>query len=253
MSNLKVKLNTAALAATLKEFAMEVQQDVKTAVAVLAQQTKERVLSESQNKLSSPTFLKFKDSVGLEEAAPGIHIVSVDEKALWIEEGIEANADMKEGLLKNATKTSKAGYKYTSIPFDHGKSSAKASGYETNLRKRVEFALKKSGIPFKKIEKNPDGSPKTGLLHKMSLGGEIPGKGNTPVLDRVSVYQTLTKSGNIRRDILTFRTVSGDPKYADKWHHPGYAARKFLDDAQEWAEREWEQTIIPEILAKWSK
>jgi len=245
MSNLKIKLDTTALANTLKEYAAEVAQDVNKGVARLAAQTKAHVLMDAGAELSSPTFKTFSKSVEMEDISPGIWVVSINQKGLWIEEGIEPNTDMKPGLLK--------GKKFVVIPFSKDKSKASSTGYEFQLREQVKSALKKEGIPFKKIESNPNGSPKTGLLHRKDFGGEIPGKGNTPVLQGVSIYQTLTKTGNVRRDILTFRTVSSGPASAGKWMHPGYQPKKFLDKAQAWAEKEWEQTFIPEILAKWSK
>lgn len=253
MSNLKIKLDTTSLANTLKEYAAEVEQDINKGVARLAAQTKAHVLMDAGAELSSPTYKTFSSSVGIDDIAPGIWVVSIDEKGLWVEEGIEPNTDMKPGLLKNATKTSKSGFKFRSIPFAKDKSKASSTGYEFQLREQVKSALKKEGIPFKKIEKGPNGKPLEGLIHKKNFGGELPGKGNTPVLQGVSIYQTVTKTGNVRRDILTFRTVSGGPKSAGKWFHPGYEAKKFLDKAQAWAEKEWEQTFIPEILAKWSK
>ncbi len=245
MSNLKIKLDTTALASTLKEYAAEVAQDVNKGVARLAAQTKAHVLMDAGAELSSPTFKTFSKSVEMEDISPGIWVVSINQKGLWIEEGIEPNTDMKPGLLK--------GKKFVVIPFSKDKSKASSTGYEFQLREQVKSALKKEGIPFKKIENNPNGSPKTGLLHRKDFGGEIPGKGNTPVLNGVSIYQTLTKTGNVRRDILTFRTVSSGPASAGKWFHPGYQPKKFLDKAQAWAEKEWEQTFLPEILAKWSK
>jgi hypothetical protein len=245
MSNLKIKLDTTALANTLKEYAAEVAQDVNKGVARLAAQTKAHVLMDAGAELSSPTFKTFSKSVEMEDISPGIWVVSINQKGLWIEEGIEPNTDMKPGLLK--------GKKFVVIPFSKDKSKASSTGYEFQLREQVKSALKKEGIPFKKIESNPNGSPKTGLLHRKDFGGEIPGKGNTPVLQGVSIYQTLTKTGNVRRDILTFRTVSSGPASAGKWMHPGYQPKKFLDKAQAWAEKEWEQTFLPEILAKWSK
>lgn len=245
MSNLKLKLDTTALANTLKEYAKEVEQDINKGVARLAAQTKAHVLMDAGAELSSPTFKTFSSSVGMDDIAPGIWVVSINEKGLWVEEGIEPNTDMKPGLLK--------GKNFRVIPFSKDKSKASSTNYEFQLREQVKSALKKEGIPFKKIEENPDKTPKLGLLHRKNFGGEIPGKGNTPVLQGVSIYQTLTKTGNVRRDILTFRTVSNGPASAGKWFHPGYEAKKFLDKAQAWAEKEWEQTFIPEILAKWSK
>jgi hypothetical protein len=58
-------------------------------------------------------------------------------------------------------------------------------------------------------------------------------------------------TGKVRRDIMTFRTVSSNPALADKWKHPGLAAKKFLDRSAEWAMDTWEKEILPTILDKW--
>lgn len=252
-NSLKINIDTDAIAKQFGTFAVDLKQDLMKGVQDLAAATKAHVVQQAEQELSSASFGKFEKHVGIEDVAPGIWVVSIDEKAMWIEEGLEPGFDMKPGILKGATKTSKDGYPYRSIPFDQGKTKTASTGYEFNLRNRVKAELSKRNIPFKKIEKGSDGKAKVGLLHKIDIKSEIPGKGNTPVLKGVSVYQTVTKTGNVRRDIMTFRTVSGGPASDGKWLHPGYDGKKFLDKAQEWAEREWEMTILPMILDKYRK
>lgn len=252
MSNLKIKIDTASIAAQFKALALEVEQDLNKGIANLAAITHAKVAEMAGDELKS-SRKTLTDNLGFEEISPGVWVVSIDEEALWIEEGIEANHDMKPDLLKGATKTSKDGYKYRSISFDHGKAPSQMTGAAQMIVQRIKSNLKKEGVPFKKIEKNPNGSPRTGKLHTFDWGGSRPGKGNTPELKGVSIYQTVTKSGNVRRDILTFRTVSGGPKSAGKWLHPGFQAKKFLDRAADWAMKEWEDKILPEVLAKYGK
>jgi hypothetical protein len=229
---------------------MEVEQDLQKGVANLAAITHAKVAELASTELHS-SRKTFMDSLGFEEVVPGVWVVSVDEKGLFVEEGIEANKDMKPDLLKGATKTSKEGYKYRSIHFDHGAPPSQLTGYAQGVVAKIRAKLKKEGVPFKKIEKNPNGSPRLGKLHTFDFGGEVPGRGNTPIMKGINIYQSITKSGNVRRDILTFRTVSGGPKSADKWFHPGLQAKKFLDQAATWAEKEWEDKILPEILDKY--
>jgi len=249
---LKIKIDTSAIAKQMKEFATEVEQDLRKGVANLAAITHAKVKEMASEELKS-SRQEMMDNIGFEEVAEGVWIVSIAEDALWIEEGIEANKDMKPDLLKNAKHTSKDGHKYRTIPFDYGKPPTQLTGYAQNIVARIRSNLKKQGVPFKKIEKGANGQPLTGKLHSFDFGGEIPGKGNTPVLQGVSIYQTITKTGNVRRDILTFRTVSGGPASAGKWIHPGFTAKKFLDRAQDWALKEWEDKILPEILGKYGK
>lgn len=89
------------------------------------------------------------------------------------------------------------------------------------------------------------------------------GPGGRPFLWGVRVYQKIlrdaktgemlrTKKGNIRaqRSIMTFRIVGEWQKGTGKWNYPGIEGMGFLDDAYEWAKREWEQNIEPEIISE---
>lgn len=253
--SLKFNIDAGKIAAQFKEFALEVEQDLNKAVANLAAITDAKVKEMANQELQS-SRKPFMDSLGFEEVAPGIWVISVDEQGLWVEEGIEANKDMKPGLLAEDFKTSKQGHRYKAIPFDYGKAPSQLTPSTQQLVSYLKQNLKKEKVPFKKIERNADGSPKVGKLHEFDFGnpgGRMggPGKGNTPVFKNLSIYQSVTKTGNVRRDILTFRTVSSGPGSAGKWHHPGLEAKKFLDRALDWAMREWEEKILPEVMEKW--
>jgi len=249
--SLKININAAQIAAQFKELAIEVEQDLKKGVANLAAVTHAKVTEMASQELHS-SKKNLTDNLGFEEVTEGVWVVSIDEKAFWIEEGIEANKDMKPDLLKDGAKTSKSGHKYKVIPFEHSKGPSQLTPYAQNLVARIKFNLKKEGIPFKKIEKNVDGSPRVGKLHSIDMGGELPSpRATTPVLNGVTIYQSLTKTGNVRRDIFTFRTVTEGPGSNGKWIHPGLEAKKFLDRAADWALKEWEQNILPAILSKY--
>lgn len=249
---LKIKIDTSKIAQQFKSFAIEVEQDLNKGVANLAAITHAKVAEMASEELHS-SRKQFTDNLGFEEVQPGVWVVSVDQGGLWVEEGIAPNTDMKPGLLKGATHTSKDGHKYRVIPMDHGKAPSQMNGYAQGLVARIKSNLKKEGVPFKKLETDANGSPRTGKLHTFNFKSEIPGKGNTPALHGVSIYQTMTKTGNVRRDILTFRTVTDGPAGADKFFHPGFEPKKFLDRAADWAVQEWEQKILPEILGKYEK
>lgn len=258
--NLKFKFDAAKFAEQFKNFAVEVENDIQKGIATLAAQTHARVLQMAEENLSSATFLEFRNTVGFDEISPGIYIISVAEEGMWVEEGVKPNTDMKPALLKNG-KTSKSGTKYKVIPFDYGKTPSRTGTAMAAIIPKLEQELKKQlggsakGI-IRRIERNADGSPKVGKLHEFNFGnpnGRMggPGKGNTPIFNGVSIYQTVTATGNVRRDVMTFRTVSSGPASAGKWIHPGLKAQKFLDKAFEMAIKDWEQNKLPEILAKW--
>lgn len=249
--SLKIKIDTDSLAAQCKEFALEAKQELEKGVASLAAITHAKVVELANDELKT-SRKDYMDALGFEEVSEGVWVVSVDEKALWIEEGIEPNFDMKPGLLKNG-KVSKKGYKYRVIPFEHSKAPSQMTEAALNIVSEIREKLKKEKVPFKSLETDSRGNIKLGKIHSFDWGGKIPGKGNTPALKNVSIYQTLTKTGNVRRDIMTFRTVSGSPASNGKWIHPGLEAQKFLDQAMDWAIREWEDKILPEIMNKWEK
>lgn len=248
---LKINIDVAALAQEFKELALEVEQDLGKAVGDLAAMTHAKVAEMASAELHS-SLKTLQDALGFEELTPGVWVVSIDEKAMFIEEGIDANFDMKPGLLKNATKTSKDGHRYRSIPFDHGKGPAQMTPYAQSLVTQIKQTLRKENVPFKKIEKNSDGSPRIGKLHAFNIDSEKPTKNAShPALKGVTIYQSVTPSGNVRRDILTFRTVSDGPASNGKWIHPGMQAKHFLDRAYDWAMKEWETNVLPQILEKW--
>lgn len=251
---LKFSIDAAKIASQFKEFALEVEQDIKKAVGNLAVTTHAMVVDMAQKELHSSRE-KFLNSLSFEEILEGVWVVSVNESGLWVEEGIPANKDMKPDLLKNG-KTSKSGTKYKVIPFDWGKSPSQLTPKTREFVNYLKQELKKEKIPFKKIEKNSDGSPRMGKLHEFNFGnpgGRLggPGKGNTPLFKGLSIYQSVGKGGNPRRDIFTFRTVSSGPGSEGKWIHPGTPKYLFLDRALEWAISEFENNILPEIIKKW--
>jgi hypothetical protein len=247
---LKINIDAAGISKEFAEFAKEVENDLKKGVANLATITHAKVaeMASSELKTSRKTFM---DSLKFEEISEGVWVVSIEDKALWIEEGIKANFDMKPGLLRGGEMSKTGGYQYKVIPFEHSKAPSQLTASAQTIVSQIKTNLKRENIPFKQIEKNSDGSPRTGKLHNFNWKSDKPGKGNTPALKGVSIYQTVTKTGNVRRDIMTFRTITGGPASQNKWIHPGFTGKEFLDKAYEWALKEWENKILPEILDKW--
>jgi hypothetical protein len=249
---LKLQLNVADLAKQFKEFAAEVEKELQDGVKTLAAATYSHIVEDVDNSLHS-SKKKYKDALskGAEEVSPGVWLITLDEKAFWIEEGIQAGKDMKEDLLKNG-ETYPSGKKYKVIPFEHTKPPQEQHQSAKVLVQQIRGALRRKDIPYKNIEYNRDGSPKLGKLHQLDLGGPVPGKGNTRALQGLSIYQSM-QNGKVRRDIMTFRTVTDGPESSGKWLHPGFEPKKFLDKGHDWAEKTWEQEILPDILRKWQK
>jgi hypothetical protein len=244
-----INIDAVALAKEFKEFALEVERDIQKGVANLATITHAKVkeMAASELKSSRETFM---NSLSFEEIADGIWVVSLDEKAFWIEDGLPSNFDMKPGLLKNGEQSQKGG-RYKIIPFEHSKAPSQMTQSAKDVVTQLRAGLKNQQIPFKTVERNPDGSPKVGKLHSLNLPSQIPGKGNTPSLKGVSIYQTLGRGNSVKRDIFTFRTVTDGPNSQGKWLHPGLEGKEFLERASVWAEKEFYDKILPEIMEKW--
>lgn len=164
--------------------------------------------------------------------------------------------------------------KYLVVPFEHGKGKTAEGGAsgsaQNDLNSVLKSEMKRRGIPFGKKEMNADGSPKLGKLHSFDINksplklhdgagqghgpvGEVrQGKTGTPFLEGVNIYQTAYKGkggeDRVRKDIMTFRVVTSKQQGSGVWDHPGNDAMKFMEEGLEWARKEWETKISPEIL-----
>lgn len=254
--SIKINIDVEKLAAEFKELAFEVEQEMMQAVAGLAAMTHARVAEQASTKLKS-SFKTFQDNLGFEEISPGIWVVSIDQGAMWIEEGINSDHDMKPDLLKDAP-SGENGARHRVIPFDHALAPTQRNATANRIVEELKAGLKNinkvrkaqgaAPITANKIEKNSDGSPRVGKLHEFDLPSDKPTKNaKHPALKGLTIYQSKDESGNVRRDVLTFRTVS-DNSAPDSWHHPGFEAKKFLDEAEVWALNEWENKILPDLL-----
>jgi len=184
------------------------------------------------------------------EITSNVWVIALDAKALWIEEGIEANKDMKPGLLKGAD--------YKVIPFKYDKKPSASTPMTQALMAEINQKLRKHDLSLSKIERDSKGSPKQGMLHEFDMSGKgrhvswIKRKSDeTHPLTRLRIYQGPDASGKIKREAMVFRTVTSGPASAGKFIHPGYEAKHFMDKAMDKAIREWEDLRLPEIFAKW--
>jgi hypothetical protein len=250
--SLKFEIKLDDFVGELKEFAQEIEQDMQKGIQRLAASTYGHVKEQAAAKLHT-SYKAFVDNLTFEEIAPSVFMISVLEDGLWVEEGIEKNKDMKPDLLQ--------GKSHAVIPFDYSKSPSQVDAGTKGAIREIDRQLRGisnkrakdglSNITRTKIEYNDSGSPKIGKLHEFDFGGRTPGKGSTPQLKGLSIYQSLTSTGNVRRDVMTFRTVTNGPASQGKWIYPGIEGKKFLDEALTWAQKEWDEKIYPDILSKW--
>lgn len=258
-----------------QEFRPAVDKAMKEAVRDLATQTHAHILEQVQAKLHS-TRQKYIDALGFTQVDPDTWVVTLGKEAMWIEEGIQPNTDMLDWLLKSKkAKTAKDGSRYLVVPFEHKKGQTQQTPAQKSLTDTIKAEMKKRQIPYGGIEKDASGKPKTGLLHSFDImkqpvkiaEGAGQGKGpigsvkqgptGIPFLQGVRVYQTKVKGAggqeSVKKSIMTFRVASSKHKGTGRWVHPGLVAKKFFDEAAEWALKEFEQKIRDQILVSVTK
>jgi hypothetical protein len=216
-------------------------------------------LASSQLRTTRQEYLKH---LSYEQAGPSLWTVTLNSKAMWIEEGMPRH-EMVDDLLKNA-RVSKKGVRYKVIPFPI-KGASQTAPAALPIRMAAMGALRKAKINMRDIAKAVDGSPKIGSLHRLdvmnspiktangphmgqgALGMVRQGMTGTPFLKGMNVMQR-TMNGNIQKTAMTFRVVTSLHKGSGRWVHPGVKAKKLLDQAFAWAENEWATVIKPDIL-----
>jgi hypothetical protein len=190
-------------------------------------------------------------------------VISLDAKFRWVDDGLEPH-NMLDSLLKSPkAKTSKDGSRYIVVPFQHNKNPTDQTPAQKNLTDTIKLELKKAKIPYQKIEKDPLGNPKLGLLHKLDIknapiksnegvgqghgpiGAPLQGPTGIPFLQGIRIYQheKINEKGEkkIGRSIMTFRVASSKHKDQDRWNHPGVEKKDIFKDSESWAAQEWKR------------
>jgi hypothetical protein len=287
---LKININTKDILDACKDSVEDAKKQLSKSVGDLAIATQKHILELADAELSPSLKQIFRGkenehNIRLDTISSNVHVITLSGSAYWIEEGIEPGTDQKtdKWLFKSkSTKTSKDGYRYLVVPFEHSKAPSTQTGYEKNLTDRIKFELKAQNkirksnglptIPWAGIETDKHGKPKEGLLHEFNFtGSKAKSSWSHNPLDKLRVYQAvekdaqgnakLTKGGKakVSRSWMTFRTASENPKPnpetgvspKEKFIHPGFTAKKFMDKSAEWAEQEFYNKILPGIFAKW--
>lgn len=106
-------------------------------------------------------------------------VITINEDAAWIENGVPGGFDMLPGLLNSpSAKTGKNG-RYVIVPFHHavkGTPPLTRGGMRTGttrsaaLTAQLKRAMREKGLKLREIEMEEDEeTPKTGLLHKFDV------------------------------------------------------------------------------------
>lgn len=264
----------------LKALSDELKNLGKQASAELAQMTYAKAVELAGERLKS-TRQKYIEALSVSEQ-DGLWVVSLDASMRWRDDGMEA-FDMKEGLLASPkAKRAEDGSTYVVVPFEHGpgKGPTNSTPEQLDLVDTLKAEFKKRKIPWAKVERDSQGRPKIGRLHKFNVedaplktkhgpgqgrggigdvrqgpnmrqrAGGGPGGGGIPFLRGVAVYQSHGEGGGVKRSVMTFRIVSSKQQGQDIWHHPGLEGAHIFDAAWKWALEEVEKSVLPRIIER---
>jgi hypothetical protein len=249
MSGLKFEIDVESLVRQFGSIKKEVEAEVVKAVEGLAIMTHAKVNELARDELKSLSKL-YMDNLEFSNPSENFWIVTLKEPALWIEEGRKKDF-MDELLRGKSAKTNAKGEKYAIIPFQHNKPPTQQSATAFSIANRIKSELKGRGVSWKKIEKDDQGSPRLGRLHSFNIeSARVNPLHKNPLTYGVSVYQTKQKDGSVRRDVMTFRVITEKHKGEGLWIHPGRQGNKLFEKAFEWAEKEFETSILPAVLEK---
>jgi hypothetical protein len=159
MSNLYFQVDASMFENVLEEFRNDLQKDLNEAIKHLTDITLEKTLEFAEQGLKT-TFEVYKDNLSSRQESAGVYIISLKQKALWIEEGLPPEFDLKPGILngKNA-KMNAEGHKYAVVPFKHNKGPSQNTPKAQELVDQVKSVLRQENISFGQIEKHANGSP----------------------------------------------------------------------------------------------
>ena len=209
----------------------------------------------------------FIESLDLYEEG-GVHVLSLAGKARWIDDGLPAGSMIDSLLSSPKAKLSADGSRYLVVPFDHspGHGATNTTPAGLDLVNEIKGEMKKKKIPWAKIERDDQGRPKLGRLHKFNiedrpikthtgpgqgkgpLGAPRQGPTGIPFLRGVAVYQNQTPKG-VKRSVMTFRVVSSKHQGTGRWERPQLEPTNIFQETYDWAQQQLEDVIAPKLVA----
>lgn len=268
----KLEGNITDLAAKLKsdidKLKARADQEAKN-IAVL---THAFIASKAKSELNSfqqQAYLgKNEENLRYSKLGDGIYLIELDAKASFIEDGSPKR--FMKWLLDNnpKAKTAKDGSRYAHIPFSHAKSNStknvndpKSSFYDI-----VSKRLKEENIDLNKIERNTDGTPKLGIIHKINTNSIIASEKNRSnfssprsqemaakiglkphsgihKLENLLVTQRKTKSGEVVKEAITIRTISSKHETEGRWYYPQIKPFKGMQSGYDYAKSLMDEAV----------
>jgi hypothetical protein len=265
MLNVNIDLSSLEGMADLSEL----EKIGEKAAANLALLTQAKVQELAGERLHSRLDM-FRKGLSLKQEKSGVWLIHLDTELGWVNDGFPAHSLIPDLVNSPKAHMSADGHKYIIVPFQHKGGPTQNTPAQMDLVNAVKQQMKKDKIPWAKVEKDSSGMPLLGRLHKLkvqtpSKTHEGPGQGwgavgaprvgatGIPFLQGAAVHQSLTEKGKVERSVMTFRVASEKHEAEGRWHHPGLEPTNILEDAYEWALKELETNVMPDIVRQISE
>jgi hypothetical protein len=267
-------VNTEAIAALLNQTAENIFPRLKQEIQILSLSAHQFIVRKAQLELNEFDLEKFLGDNGKnvrwQKVADSIWVVEIDESARQIEEGRERR--FMGWLLDNNPKarTRADGTKYAVIPFKNqqfvgpGKKEANEKGNQA-IAALIRNEMSKQKISLTRIERNPDGTPKLGVLHRiepalpgpqtqfpslysmprtpeMAMRSGLPIHGGIPLTAGTAIIQRMQGKKPIR-EAVTFRIIDSRHESEGRWFQKAKPGLNSLKAAYDNANRQWEAVV----------
>ena len=244
MSDISLKIKAKELGKEIENLSLEITKELEQAVDNIAHATHAFIIAQAQQKMNS-TRIDYLSGLEFLDMGNNSYIITLNgDWANKLENGF-APYNMKETLLKSKStvktgsragepwvRVSKKGNKYAAVPFQKSVSS-KSSG---NLIEDIKNLTAKNSAgreqKLTKIFKDDKGVPISGKAASS--------KSENPLLNNITKYQHVGKSGKVSSVYMTYRIISEN---SSGWIHPGHHGVQFFKAAEEYVDKEFENII----------
>jgi hypothetical protein len=272
-----LNIDISAIESMGEQFESAVKAAIGDASRDLAAMTHAKAVELASERLHSRREM-FINGLHMSTDQAGVSIISLDASVAWIDDGMPKHSMIEDLLKSPKAKRAKDGSSYLVVPFHHGPGKGPTNTPESqqDIVGAVKKEMKARKIPWGKLERDDQGRPKLGLLHRFNVDnhptktkqgagqgwgpigavkqgpndrqkvGGGPGGGGTPFLHGVAVYQKQTDKG-VKKSVMTFRVVSSKHS-SPRWDHPGLEGTMIFADTAKWCEEEADK-LIPKIMA----
>ena len=248
MADFSLKITAASLGKTLAGISEQLEDELEGAVEDLAYGAYAKIAADAQAKIGNPEsrqeYLKGLEIINL---GSGSFLVTLNtEGSNKLEDGYDSYS-LKDTLLSSnkvvqvgpragqpwVQKNQENGQKFAHVPMQMRPASKEAGN---DLGKEIQSIMGKSKEGrqqrITKIFRDNTGKPLQGRV--------ATGISDNPLINKVTKYQKVGKSGSVSSTYINYRTIA---ESSSGWQHPGHDGYGFFQEAEDWVAAELENII----------